>query len=81
MAAIPANIAAVSKSVCYHCGAHVTSDYCRVYGDSENRVHRCRECDTLVRICAGSAAGLDVSIPDPLEAPGRHGSEQARWSQ
>ncbi|WP_225316428.1 MULTISPECIES: hypothetical protein [Haloferax] len=54
-------------------GSHVTHNFCRVYGDSEDRVHRCRECDTAVRIQRGSAAGRDVPTPDPQESPGRHG--------
>ena len=72
-------IAATRKSVCGHCGAHVTRDFRRVYGDADNRAHRCHECDTLVRLREGSAAGLDVSTPDPQESPGRHGSEPAEW--
>ena len=73
-------IAAVEKSVCQHCGAHVTRDFRRVYGDDDDRAHRCHDCDTLVRLREGSAAGLAVSTPDPLESPGRHGNEKARWS-
>ena len=69
------------SSCCAHCGSHVTTDFRRVYGDDDNRVYRCQHCDNLIRIRAGSAAGLDVSIPDPLEAPGRHGGERARWSR
>ncbi|WP_410764924.1 hypothetical protein [Haloferax sp. DFSO60] len=67
------------KEECLHCGSHVTRDFRRVYGDSNDRAHRCFECDTLVRLQRGSAAGLDVPIPDPQLAPGRHGGEPGRW--
>ncbi|WP_083405256.1 DUF7563 family protein [Haloferax larsenii] len=66
---------------CGHCGRHVTHDFCRVYGDSDDRVHRCRKCDTTVRIQQGSAAGRNVRTPDPQTSPGRHGNEPGRWSQ
>ncbi|MGM0606214.1 MAG: DUF7563 family protein [Halobacteriota archaeon] len=68
------------QQVCLHCGAHVTTDFRRVYGDSDDRAHRCRECDTLVRLRQGSAAGIDAPTPDPETAPGRHGGEPSRWS-
>ncbi|WP_256545939.1 DUF7563 family protein [Halobellus inordinatus] len=66
---------------CRHCGAHVTHDFRRVYGDQDGNVHRCRECDTAVRIQQGSAAGRDVRTPDPQESPGRHGNIAGRWSE
>lgn len=69
---------------CKHCGERVKKRFRRVFGDSEDRAHRCYDCDTGARICRGSAAGLDVDIPDPENAPGRHGndSEEAqRWKQ
>ena len=69
-----------ATSRCEHCGSHVTGDFRRVYGDEDDRVHRCGECDTMVRIRAGSAAGLDVSTPDPLESLGRNGGIAERWS-
>ncbi|MGM0592353.1 MAG: DUF7563 family protein [Halobacteriota archaeon] len=62
---------------CLHCGSHVTTDFKRVFGDDENRVHRCRECDTYIRLTRGSSAGLDVDIPDPETSLGRHGGEVA----
>jgi len=79
MAVKPGIFAASDESVCQYCEAHVSRDFRRVYGDDNDRVHRCRECDTMVRIRAGSAAGLDVSTPDPLESPGRHGNNGAEW--
>ncbi|ELZ90444.1 hypothetical protein C441_12866 [Haloferax sulfurifontis ATCC BAA-897] len=68
------------KSSCLNCGSHVTRDFRRVYGDREDRAHRCHECDTLVRLQRGSAGGLDVPIPDPWNgASGRHGGNPERW--
>ncbi|WP_258302789.1 DUF7563 family protein [Haloferax larsenii] len=72
---------ASDTSSCLNCGSHVTSDFRRVYGDSEDRVHRCRECDTLVRLHRGSGAGLEVKIPDPQHSLGRHGGQPERWSK
>lgn len=66
---------------CEYCGSHVTQNFRRVYGDSDGRAHRCRECDTAVRLQQGSAAGRNVPTPDPQTAPGRHGGEPARWSE
>lgn len=71
---------AAQKKRCLYCDSHVTHDFRRVYGDSDDRAHRCFECDTLVRLQRGSAGGLDVPIPDPQEAPGRHGGNPERWS-
>ncbi|ELZ92975.1 hypothetical protein C440_12679 [Haloferax mucosum ATCC BAA-1512] len=65
---------------CLYCGSHVSLDFRRVYGDDDDRAHRCFECDTLVRLQRGSAGGLDVPIPDPWIAPGRHGGDPERWS-
>ncbi|WP_449271874.1 DUF7563 family protein [Halostella pelagica] len=48
-----------------------------MYGDSDDRAHRCSECDTWVRLTEWSAAGLDVPTPDPEQALGRHGSDPA----
>ncbi|WP_396610815.1 hypothetical protein ACH9L7_11340 [Haloferax sp. S1W] len=67
-------------SGCLNCGAHVSSNFRRVYGDEDDRVHRCPECDTLVRLHRGSAAGLEVRIPDPQYALGRHGGQPEGWS-
>ncbi|WP_377076859.1 DUF7563 family protein [Natronoarchaeum sp. GCM10025703] len=56
---------------CRNCGAHVSADFRRVYGDESDTVHRCRDCDTMRRLTRGSAAGLDLNIPDP-SADGHH---------
>ena len=58
---------------CLHYGAHVSRDFRRVYSDSDDRAHRCRECDSFVRLTEGSAAGLDANTNDPETSPGRHG--------
>ena len=65
----------VDNSTCKHCGAHVTDHFSRVFGDNRNRAHRCGDCDSYARLSRGSAAGVDVSIPDPETSPGRHGGE------
>jgi len=70
-----------SRTQCLQCGTHVTHDFRRVYGDGDDVAHRCRECDTAVRIQQGSAAGRNVRTPDPLENPGRHGNVAGRWSE
>ncbi|UHQ95048.1 DUF7563 family protein [Haloterrigena alkaliphila] len=64
-----------NSPTCEHCGEHVSERFCRVYGDNRDRAHRCSECDTYRRLTRGSAAGIDVSIPDPETSPGRHGGE------
>ncbi|MFC7114436.1 hypothetical protein ACFQH2_04925 [Natronoarchaeum sp. GCM10025703] len=35
---------------CQNCGAHVSADFKRVYGDNDHVVHRCRGCDTMRRL-------------------------------
>lgn len=65
----------IQDSTCLHCGAHVSDRFCRVFGDDQNRVHRCGECDSYARLSRGSAAGVDVPIPDPETSKGRHGGE------
>jgi hypothetical protein len=63
-------------NTCETCGAHVSDRFVKVFGVG-GTAHRCPECDTWVRIHEGSAAGRDVSTPDPRHAPGRHGGETA----
>ncbi|MCU4744285.1 DUF7563 family protein [Natronoglomus mannanivorans] len=65
----------VDNSTCRHCGAHVTDQFCRVFGDNRHRAHRCGECDSYRRLSRGSAAGEDVAVPDPETSEGRHGGE------
>jgi len=66
---------------CLNCEAHASGDLRRVYGDADDRAHRCPECDTWVHLFEGSAAGFDVRTPDPEMSPGRHGNGPAKgWS-
>ena len=60
-----------SSRRCQCCDSHVTSDFARTFGDANNVVHRCLNCDTFGRISLGSAAGCDVSQPDPQTTRGR----------
>ncbi|MGM0591910.1 MAG: DUF7563 family protein [Halobacteriota archaeon] len=39
---------------CLHCGSSVSVDFRRVFGDCEDRAHRCWDCDTQIRIDHGS---------------------------
>lgn len=63
---------------CLRCGTHVSEQFQRVFVDDRDRVYRCPECDTFLRLSRGSAAGLDVEFPDPLESPNRQGNETGR---
>ncbi len=53
----------------------MTDRFRRVFGDDEDRAHRCGDCDTYARLSRGSAAGVDVAVPDPETSEGRHGGE------
>jgi hypothetical protein len=64
-------------NTCGYCGEHVTDGFIRVYGTEDGTAERCPECDTWTRLSEGSAAGRDVSTPDPRHSPGRHGGETA----
>lgn len=61
---------------CQHCGSEVTEQFARVFGDNEGTVHRCRCCDSSVRLAEGTAAGLEGETPDPETSPGRHGDQE-----
>lgn len=56
---------------CLRCGAHVTPEFRRGYGDGRDRAHRCPDCDTYTRLSSGSAAGLEIETADPLDDPTR----------
>ncbi|WP_226481412.1 DUF7563 family protein [Natrinema amylolyticum] len=56
---------------CLCCGSHVTPQFRRGFYDEKDRAHRCTTCDTYDRLSDGSAAGLDIGSPDPLEDPTR----------
>ncbi|MHC3439215.1 DUF7563 family protein [Natrialbaceae archaeon A-gly3] len=66
------------QTTCRHCGSHVTDRFRRVFGDSNDVVHRCPNCDCYRRLTRGSGAGVDVDHPDPETSPGRQGSEVSR---
>ena len=69
------------SETCRNCGATVSTDFRRVFGDSDDIAHRCGECDNWRRLCHGSAAGLDTDSPDP-ETSSAHRSDDAAagWS-
>ena len=52
---------------CGNCGRHVTRSFARVFGTPDGTVERCRNCDTVGRLMAGSAAGKQLNPQtDPL---------------
>lgn len=55
------------RGKCANCGRHVSSAFGRVHGDEDDIAHRCLGCDCARRIMRGSAAGVDVDMPDPDE--------------
>ncbi|QCC47545.1 DUF7563 family protein [Halobellus limi] len=60
------------QTACACCGAHVTDDFRRVFGDENDVAHRCLACDCRARIQRGSAAGTIVDLPDPQDHPNRN---------
>lgn len=56
---------------CQFCGAHVTEQFRRVFGDDNDIAHRCVECDTTTRLQKGSGAGRDLDHADPADQPWR----------
>ncbi|AHG01132.1 hypothetical protein HALLA_17550 [Halostagnicola larsenii XH-48] len=42
----------------------MTDRFGRVFGDENDRAHRCGNCDSYRRLSRGSAAGLEVRVPD-----------------
>lgn len=61
-----------SQQECHHCGAHVTARFAAVHGEQNNIAHRCPACDCCRRLSRGSAAGVNVGLPDPAEQPNRN---------
>jgi len=45
-----AGISAGGRTECKNCGAFVTKQFARVFGDNRNRVHACIECSTLASL-------------------------------
>lgn len=61
-------LSAIDKSVCQFCGSNVTPGFRKTFGDNQNVIHRCFECDTQTRVKLGSAAGRDVpDYEDPAD--------------
>lgn len=59
------------ESRCLNCGSPVSLQFRRVFGDSDDRAHRCLKCDSNGRLADGTAAGQESDRPDPLEDPTR----------
>jgi hypothetical protein len=59
------------RNQCLTCGNRVTARFGQVFGDPDDRVHRCLRCDTMGRIKHGSGAGIRVDDPDPIVHQGR----------
>ena len=57
---------------CRHCDRHVSDRFCAVFGDEDGVAHRCLGCDCFRRLSRGSAAGIQVDLPDPVDHPNRN---------
>lgn len=57
---------------CLHCDGHVSERFQSVFGDDDDRAHRCLGCDCFRRVSSGSAAGVNVDLPDPDDHPNRN---------
>lgn len=66
------------KNRCLHCGAHVSRDFARTFGDEDFQVHRCLACDSRARLQKGSGAGREVPYPDPHDQEGRNHGPRVR---
>lgn len=62
----------VGHNRCRNCRSAVRRRDRLLYGDNDDTLHRCRNCDTTTRLQLGSGAGLDVDEPDPIEKPERY---------
>jgi len=40
---------------CQHCGAHVTGDFTRVFGNNDDEVYGCIECHLVQELVNGDA--------------------------
>lgn len=47
----------VGESRCQNCGAFVTTQFARVFGDNEDKVHGCFDCMSATRVKNGHANG------------------------
>jgi len=43
---------------CQNCEKHLTKQFVRVFGDNENKVHKCHDCMENVNTTARDMAGL-----------------------
>jgi len=68
----PVCFSTVEQTCCQHCGAHVSRDFRRTFGDGEDIAHRCTSCDCMPRLSRGTAAGKEINYPDPEEQPQRN---------
>jgi len=50
---------------CENCGAFVTDQFARVYGDNSGEVHACFECQTKTAVKKGAAANPDFERRAP----------------
>jgi len=57
---------------CLHYGGQVSERFQSVFGDDDDRAHRCLGCDCFRRVSSGSAAGVNVDLPDPDDHPNRN---------
>ncbi|ELZ08484.1 hypothetical protein C479_14133 [Halovivax asiaticus JCM 14624] len=63
-------------STCRNCGNDVTKQFARVFGDNDDVVHRCPECDNYRRMSRASGAGKSLEgHPDPETTAGHHGND------
>ncbi|PYZ03055.1 hypothetical protein C8039_12710 [Halogeometricum sp. wsp3] len=61
--------ATIEKSNCRHCGAHVSRDFRRTFGDGDDIAHRCADCDCMPRFSGGLAGDSDTltrGLPHPF---------------
>lgn len=49
-----------ANATCTICGAFVTKDFARVFGDNDDEVHGCLECQDRTAIREGGIAGGDA---------------------
>lgn len=57
---------------CLYCNRHISEKFQSVFGDEHGRAHRCLGCDCFRRVSRGSAAGIDIDLPDPADQPNRN---------
>lgn len=49
-------------NTCEGCGEHVTTDFARVFGDNDDRVHACHNCVDQNEILRGAAGDPDHQV-------------------